>query len=98
MNTQGKVTLKPQGFIIQGDNGATMEGTFVEPIGVHMSVKKTKTGTIIQAMGGDFFFVVMTVQKGTAPKIIKEGSSTETKVTVGKQIITYRDNKIILEK
>jgi hypothetical protein len=96
MNTHGTVNTNPQGFTIQGHNGSTMKGTFIEPIGVQISVKKTKTGTAIQATGGDFFFVVMTVQKNTAPKVTTEGSSINTQVRVGEQTITYRDNKIIL--
>jgi hypothetical protein len=96
MNTQGKITLREQGFTIHSNNGTTMEGTFIEPFGVQLSTQKTKNGSIIKATGGDFFFVVMTVQKGKAHQPIVEGSNIYTKVKVGKQTISYQDHRIVL--
>jgi hypothetical protein len=97
MNTHGKVSLKPQGFTIRGNNGATMEGKFIEPIGAYVSIEKTKTGSAIQATGGHFFLVVMTVQKGTAPKITSEGSNINSKIIVGDRVIIYKDDRLLLE-
>ncbi|MFP4054649.1 MAG: hypothetical protein ACLFV7_12380, partial [Phycisphaerae bacterium] len=41
------------------------------------------------------FFVVITIQKGTPPRVTTGGSGKDTVVTVGDQTVRYRDGKIV---
>lgn len=97
MHTSGQVSIKNNTFTIQ-ENGATMQGTFITPKSVELSLSKTTTGNQILAKGEDDFFVVMTVQKGKAPPVQVTGTGLDSQVTVGQQQITFIKDKIVLAK
>ncbi|MGF1478983.1 MAG: hypothetical protein ACFB4I_05775 [Cyanophyceae cyanobacterium] len=92
MHTEGQVTIDGQSFTIQSPSGATMKGTFVVPLGVQISHEQGA----ISATGGNHFFVVMTVQQGSAPEVKMTGIGLQSEVTVGDQTITFKDNRIVL--
>jgi hypothetical protein len=101
------------------DHGdATMTATFVTPGDVkieaaHEQVKLGKLGSKysyegglhrIKATGGDAFLVVITVQRGDAPKVSAEGDGLDAKVTVtapdgkSKQTVRLDGEKVIFGK
>ncbi len=96
MHTEGKVSIQDSTFTIESSAGKTLQGTFISPQGVQLSYQSTEQGGVIQATGINNFFVVMTVQPDRPPKVIIEGSGTTAKVKVGKQNITFAENRIIL--
>ncbi len=98
MHTEGKVRVKGQTFTISSPSGATMQGTVVTPKGAAIAVKSTQHSNIIRITGVKQFFVVMTVQRGNAPNINISGDDLDAKVTVGKQVISYREGRIVLDK
>jgi hypothetical protein len=51
--------------------------------------------TIVAASGGDFFLVVMTVQRGPAPEVRVEGAGTRAKAVVGGQAVSFDGRKIV---
>lgn len=64
-----------------------------------ISSQKIEKITKIIAIGGDEFFVVMTIQKGTAPPITIQGnSSLDARVDVGNQTIRFFYNRLVLEQ
>ena len=98
MHTEGKVTIQDSTFTIESPEGKTLQGTFISPEGVQLSYQVTEQGGVIHAMGVNNFFVVMTVQPNRPPKVdIKDSGITAT-VTVGKQIITFAENRIIFKQ
>lgn len=98
MHTEGEVTLQGQRFTIRAANGATMAGTFVAPAPVKLSWQKTATGGKILAAGGSEFFVVMSVQQGSAPAVQVSGSGLNATVKVGEQEIRFEGDRLVLSK
>ena len=96
MHTAGNVTVTNNSFLIQGSNQATMKGTFIAPESVKITTKKTKVGTKIMATGGQEFFVIMTVQKKALPTLTVRGSGMTAKVKIGKQTISFDEDRIRL--
>ncbi len=96
MHTAGKVTVKDNSFIIQGNNQATLKGTFVVPESVKITTENTEEGTKIMATGGQEFFVIMTVQKKSPPPLKITGVGMEAKVTIGEQKISFDQDRIRL--
>ena len=97
MHTEGKVTIQDSTFTIESPEGKTLKGTFISPEGVQLSYRDTELGKVIQATGVNNFFVVMTVQQDRPPKVVVKGSGITAKVLVGKQTITFAENRIILK-
>ncbi|CCQ54623.1 MAG: hypothetical protein MK111_12715 [Crocosphaera sp.] len=96
MHTAGNVTVKDNSFLIKGKNKTTMKGTFVVPESVKVTTEKTEEGTKIVATGGQEFFVIMTVQKKSPPPLTIKGLGMDAKVTVGKQKISFDQDRIRL--
>ena len=96
MHTEGEVTVEGQSFTIKAPDGATMQGTFVAPLGVQISYQPSEEGGTIQATGGNQFFVVMTVQNDEAPEVDISGVGLQAQVRVGDHQIHFEQDKIIL--
>lgn len=96
MHTEGKVTIQDATFTIESPSGKTLQGTFISPKGMQLSYQETEQGGVIQATGVNEFFVVMTVQPNQPPKVLIEGSGIAATVKVGKQIITFTENRLSL--
>jgi hypothetical protein len=95
MHTGGKVRAEGSTFTIRGRDGATMKGTFVAPSDVKIAVEE---GWIINATGGEEFFVVMTVQRGRPPEVKVSGAGLKAKAIVGAQTISFDGEKIVLSR
>jgi hypothetical protein len=98
MHAEGKVKVKGQTFTIFSPSGSTLQGTVITPKKVTIEVKSFAAGNKIQIKGMNDFFVVMTVQKHNPPKVDILGKDLDAKITVGKQIIFYKGDRIILDK
>ena len=94
MHTPGKVILEQQGFRIESESGATLQGVFVTPESVSLTYEETENGGKIQATGGNTFFVVMTVQDADAPPIRVEGQGLDAVVRVGEQTIQFVGDRL----
>ncbi len=97
MHTEGKIKVKGQTFMIFSPSGATMQGTVITPKGAAIAVKSSQAGNTIGITGIKQFFIVMTVQQGSPPKVDISGDNLDAKVTVGKQTISYQEGKIVLD-
>jgi hypothetical protein len=89
---------------------ATLRGVFVTPktAQVKALVHEVKMGTTgketarkvpsLHAQGGDDFFVVATVQDALSPPpaVKIEGAGLDAKVTVGKRLITFDGEKVLI--
>jgi hypothetical protein len=94
MHTVGTVTLGKNRFLIRSKNGATLQGTFILPDSVKLRIEKTSAGSKIVASGDNIFWVVMTIQKGTPPEVKVTGTGLDKVVRIGKQEITYQQDRI----
>ncbi|MGB3513303.1 MAG: hypothetical protein WBA93_29630 [Microcoleaceae cyanobacterium] len=98
MHTQEQVAVEDNGFILKADSGATMRGTFIAPGEVKVDVEETERGRKILASGGENFFVVMTVQNAVAPEVEISGNGLDAEVRVGKRMVLFNGEKIVLRK
>lgn len=73
-----------------------MKGTFIVPQAVKIMTEDTDIGTKIMATGGQEFFVIMTVQKKAPPLLNITGLGMTAKVKIGKQTISFDQDKIRL--
>lgn len=96
MHTPGNVTINNNSFLLQGENQATMKGTFIVPKSVTITTEKTDEGTKIIATGGQEFFVIMTVQKKSPPSLKITGSGMKAQVKIGQQKISFDQDRIRL--
>ena len=96
MHVTGEVAIDNNRFTIKSPSGATMEGTFISPVGVQLSYVPSETGNQIQARGINDFFVVMTVQKDSPLPVTIQGSGLNARATIGKQTISFDGSKIVL--
>ncbi len=94
MNTRGKVTLNQNNFTIK-DGDSNLQATFITP--VRLSYERTTSGTRILARGEGDYYVVMTVQKGPAPKVTTSGARTDAIVKINKQEVSFSKDKIFLK-
>lgn len=97
MHTSGTVEIGDHTFTITADNNTTMQGTFITPDNVQIYYQSTETGGVITAIGGQSYFVVMSVQNGDSPKVDISGVGLNSVVKVGGQTITFSQNKINLD-
>jgi hypothetical protein len=102
------VRIEGRSFVIaRGD--ATLTGTLVAPSNVKLRVANGEEATdpesqqkekvnlnALHATGGDNFFVVMTLQRGEPPKVAVGGTGLKSKVTIGRQNISFDGEKIVL--
>ncbi|MEA5510798.1 hypothetical protein VB715_13575 [Crocosphaera sp. UHCC 0190] len=96
MHTKGNVKINANTFTIQGKNGSTMQGTFIAPSQVKITYQPTETGGKIMATAGNEFFIIMTVQKGKSPPLMVTGSGMTAKIKLGKQTISFDQDRIKL--
>lgn len=103
-----KVSISANGFTISSTNGATLEATVLRPSKIKIwkeaFVAKTEINynydhrgaeiprTIINVAGEDSFLIVMTVQRGPAPKATLNGNQ----ITVGGQKIRDEGNTLLV--
>lgn len=90
MHTGGKPGVNGNTFTIEGEDGATMRGTFVHP----PDVKLTVTNQTLRATGGGEFRVVMTVQKTPAPTVQQRGA----RVVIGDCQLEFDGGSIVLRR
>jgi hypothetical protein len=94
LHTAGK-SLRQEGqvFVIEGDDGATLRGTFITPAPVRLHIEEKDGIRTLHARGDDpknaTFFVLLTIQRGPAPAVSVQGRGLSAVVTVGKQTIQY---------
>ena len=102
------------GFTIRAASGATLTAAIVAPalpaveavartirheINYHGGHKRADFArTVIRVTGGEFFFVVMTLQKGPAPAVTVQGAGPDARAKVGRQTVRFDGEKIVLEK
>ena len=87
---------------------ASMRATFVTPqdAKVVYRAERVAIGTArkgfhatpdrVKATGGDSYFVVMTFQRGDAPKVAVEGAGLDAKVTVGGRTVRFDGWRIVI--
>jgi hypothetical protein len=86
MHTGGKPSVSGNTFTIEGNDGATMKGTFLQP----PDVRLTATDQTLRATGGSEFFVVMTVQQADAPEVQRAGAGAK----VGRRTLEFANKRI----
>ncbi len=104
-----KVVLDGRGFLIDyGD--ASMKATFVTPVEprLHVGAQDIQVGdprhgfhgTIqrVAAADGGEFFVVITFQTGRPPEVEVQGKGLDTRVKIGRRVIRFDGERILLEK
>jgi hypothetical protein len=93
LHTKGNnVRQEGQAFVIEGNSGATLRATFIEPSPVRLQIRPNeKEVTTIEARSdapkSAEFIVVLTIQQGTAPLVTGEGQGKNRVVRVGEQEI-----------
>lgn len=93
LHAEGEIKAEGKQFTILGPKGATLRGTFLAPADPQLAVK----GGSLLAMGGDEYFVVMTLQKGPAPAVESEGAGLDAKAKVGPQRVRFDGEKFVFE-
>ncbi len=98
-------------FTIAKNGGYTLKGTFVTRHSLSAKVREESmigaaagvAGKEIKkpihgvfAEGGDDFFVIVTIQKGDAPRVKVEGSGLDAEVTIGSRKVKFDGQKILL--
>jgi hypothetical protein len=94
LHTAGKsLRTEGQAFVIEGEEGATLRGTFITPAPVRLHTEERNGIRTLHARADDLktatFFVILTIQRGTAPPVSIQGRGLSAVVTVGKQVIQY---------
>ena len=109
---ENRIEMAKNGFTITAPNGATLTGTVVGPadpkiwqgefeIGHEINYWRDHRGAkfrrpVVQIGGGEFFFVIMTLQKGAAPEVKISGSGADAGVTVGGRSVAFDGHRIVL--
>jgi len=103
----GEVSVEAGGFTLRYPD-ASMRATFITPkdVKIESGADQIKIGTArkgfhgtlnrIKAEGGDDYFVVLTFQRGRAPKVTVDGTGLDAKATVGGQTVRFDGEKIIV--
>lgn len=98
MHTQGKVVMKDNSFVIEGAEGAGLQGVFITPEDVKIEYQTTETGGKIVATGGNQYFVVMTMYGDKAPSIsVLNRLGLNSTVAVGKQKIRFIRDRVVFD-
>jgi len=85
MHTGGTLSVKGNTFTVVGKDRATLRGTFLAPAGAKLAAE----GGRLTATGGREFLVVMTIQRGEAPKIETTGVGLNIRARVGRQQVSF---------
>lgn len=97
MHTAGRPEVMEDGFIIHGEHDATLRARFLVPEAPRLRIVEGDETHTIEARGGDDFFVVMTVQRGAAPRAAVEGEGFDAQVTLGACRVRIEDRRLQLE-
>ncbi len=98
MHTEGEVSINQNKFTIKAPSGASLQGIFASPATVKISYEKTDKGGRIKAVGGNQFFVVMSIQKDNPPPMeLLNDLGINSTVQVGKQKVRYIGDRIVFE-
>ncbi len=103
-----RVTLHDDGFTFtRGD--ALLRATFVAPARPRLELAekaqyrdmpkggvRRDSSRAIFAEGGDEFLVILTIQRGDPPAVKVSGTGLDAKVTVGRRVVTFDGEKIVL--
>jgi hypothetical protein len=73
-----------------------MTGTFISPAAAQVSASTADAA--VQARAEGDFFVVITVQKGPAPRVNVSGEGLAGKVVVGGRTVSFDGAKIVLSE
>jgi hypothetical protein len=108
-----KVAVDAGGFSITAANGASLRGTVVWPAGAKVAMADQSLDheinyhgghrnfsfprTIITFTAGEFFFVILTVQKEAPPQVRTAGEGAGAKATVGGRTVSFDGARIVLE-
>jgi hypothetical protein len=106
------VEVSGSGFTVRGAGGATLRATVVSPAAARIETAGVEQGheanyhdihrgarfqrTVIKVSGGDFFMVVMTVQRGNAPEVAVAGAGRAARATAGRQTVRFEGGKIVV--
>jgi len=93
MHTGGALTVEGNSFTISSKDKTSLRGTFLVPAGVNLAAN----GGRLTATGGRDFFVLMTVQKGEAPKVEASGTGLNIQAQVGRQHVSFDGKGICIE-
>jgi hypothetical protein len=107
-----KVSVSGNTFTIAADNGATLCGTVAAPAGVKIDAADVSLDheinyhgrhanfsfprTVLSFTGGEFFLVVMTVQRDAPPGVQVHGAGPAAKAVVGKRTVAFDGQKVVL--
>ncbi len=104
-------TVDGQRFRIDGENGGSLQGTFVEPGNVSMSFEKRWEEVMrykrnvsrihsesLFAEGQGKYFVVLTLSEDDEhPKVTVDGEGLDARVQVGERTIRFDGEKVVFE-
>lgn len=102
---ENRIEMGGNSFTITAPNGATLVGKVVAPAGARIWQEEFDFGheinywrdhrganfrrRVLHVGGGEFFFVVMTLQNGAAPEVKISGSGPDAGVTVGGRTVSF---------
>lgn len=111
MQGRGQATAEGNRFTVRGPGGATLSGVFLAPADVRISLPGRKarggpaarpgrSGYTLRATGskgqGGSFFVVMTIQRGEAPRLRAVGKGLDAEAVVGSRRVAFDGERIVL--
>jgi hypothetical protein len=107
------VAVEGRTFTIRADGGATLRGTVVAPAAARVATEEVTlvheinyhgghkrapfARTVLGVSGGEFFFIVMTVQPGDPPAVRVEGDGPGAAATVGRQVLRFDGKRIVVQ-
>ncbi|MBM4034884.1 MAG: HEAT repeat domain-containing protein [Planctomycetes bacterium] len=96
LHTEGK-SLAANGatFTIEGGAGATLQGRFISPAGLHIVASGNTLSAVTEAPEADFM-VVMTIQKGAAPELKADGSDLAATASVGQRTVSFQGGRLLI--
>ena len=111
---ENRIEIAKNRFTIAAPNGATLTGTVVGPadpkmwqgefeIGHEINYWRDHRGAnfkrrVLQIGGGEFSFVIMTLQRGAAPEVKMSGAGPAAKAVIGDCTVSFNDDRIVLSK
>jgi hypothetical protein len=107
LGREGVVTIEGAGFTSRlpqtSEDAAAprqMCATFAVPTGVQLKLlpadAKAVGGGVLQARGGEEYFMVATIGTGEAPAVKVQGAGLNAKVTIGQRKVWFDGGKVVL--
>jgi len=98
LHTQERdVKLRADGFDLRAANGATLHATVIAPAKPRLTVARGEWTDTVAIDGDGDFFVVMTVQRETAPAVQSDGEGLRAVVRIGPRVVHYDGNGLALD-